>query len=267
MKDDNKSRDIFYGIVAVATLIVALVGATLAYFSVAISSNEGVVNAKAAIVSIEYNDSQQVTASADKLIPSSLEVVKQVYEDNKADFGTEDALRSNVCIDAYDQQVCSIYRFTVSSDVERNFTATLNNESNGFQYLAYAVKDVTNNTWLNLDNTGNEVVESLGLAECSNTDDDDTNDCFTTSGTEKAYNTTPKAINSIFGYSLDSQSRTVMTGKTISSTAQVYDIVIFLKENNENQNIDQGKTYSGTIMVESTDAGSNGVITGRASRS
>jgi len=42
---DNKSRDIFYGIVAVATLIVALIGATLAYFSISTSSNEGVVNA------------------------------------------------------------------------------------------------------------------------------------------------------------------------------------------------------------------------------
>ena len=73
---DNKSRDIFYGVVAIATLIVAILGATLAYFSITAKSNEGAVNAKADVVSISYNDSQQVSANADKLIPSSLDIVK-----------------------------------------------------------------------------------------------------------------------------------------------------------------------------------------------
>ena len=68
---DNKSRDIFYGVVAVATLIVALVGATLAYFSISANSSEGAVNATAAVVSIEYNDGQQVSAQADELIPAT----------------------------------------------------------------------------------------------------------------------------------------------------------------------------------------------------
>ena len=80
MKNDNRGRDIFMGLVAVATLIVAIIGATLAYFSITASSNEGVVNATAAVVSIEYNDGQQVTAQAGHLIPADFEVVKNVYE-------------------------------------------------------------------------------------------------------------------------------------------------------------------------------------------
>ena len=261
---DNKSRDIFYGVVAVATLIVALVGATLAYFSISASSAEGAISAQAAVVSIEYNDSQQVTAQADKLIPSSLDVVKLAYEASSADFGKEDSLRSNICLDAYDQQVCSIYRFTVRSDVEREFTATLNTEYNGFTYLAYAVKDVTNNAWLNLDNSEG-TAESLGLTACSNLNEDETDNCYTVNGSEKTYNTTPKAINSIFGYTLQG-SNLVTVGKNIASTTQVYDVVIFLKENNNNQNIDQGQTYQGTIYVETTNAGDSGIITGRATR-
>ena len=71
MTKDGKTRDIFFGIVAIATLIVAIIGATLAYFSISVSSNEGVINATAATVSIEYNDGQQVTAQADELIPST----------------------------------------------------------------------------------------------------------------------------------------------------------------------------------------------------
>ena len=58
MNTDNKGRDIFYGIVAIATLIVAIIGATLAYFSVTASSNEGAVNATAKVISIEYSDGQ-----------------------------------------------------------------------------------------------------------------------------------------------------------------------------------------------------------------
>ena len=65
---DNRKRDIFYGVVAIATLIVAIVGATLAYFSITASSSEGAVNAKAATVSISYDDGKQVSAAADKLI-------------------------------------------------------------------------------------------------------------------------------------------------------------------------------------------------------
>lgn len=259
---DNKSRDIFYGVVAVATLIVALVGATLAYFSISANSTEGAVNAKAAIVSIEYNDSQQVTAQADKLIPSTFAVVKQVYESNKDNFGTEGAMRSNICTDSNDQQVCSIYRFTIKSDMERTFVATLNNEYNGFQYLAYAVRDVNNNTWLNLDNSDGGTVESIGLTACDNTNDDDADDCYTGSGLEKRYSTTPLASNSIFGYTnAATGNNTVLVSKSIASTPQVYDVVIFLKENNQNQNIDQGKEYLGTLIVESTDTG-NGIITG-----
>ena len=64
MRNDSKARDIFYGLEAVATLIVAIIGATLAYFSITASSNEGAINAQAAVVSIEYNDGQQVTAQA-----------------------------------------------------------------------------------------------------------------------------------------------------------------------------------------------------------
>ena len=131
---DNKSRDIFYGVVAIATLIVAILGATLAYFSITAKSNEGAVNAKADVVSISYNDSQQVSANADKLIPSSLDIVKKAYEKAKGDgtFGSEGALADNVCVDTNGRQVCSIYRFTVSSDTSRTMIATLNSELNTF---------------------------------------------------------------------------------------------------------------------------------------
>ena len=182
MKSENKGRDIFLGVVALATLIVAIVGATLAYFSVTASSNEGAVNAKAATVSIEYNDGQQVTAHADKLIPADLSVVQSVYERKVKPLlsGTDISEIGNACLDDKDMQVCSSYRFTISSGTDRTITATLNNEHNGFTYLSYAVYNVTKGQWMVLNDDGDL---SLSLNSCSNQNNEgeDANlndDCF-----------------------------------------------------------------------------------------
>lgn len=268
MRNDNRGRDIFYGVVAVATLIVAIVGATLAYFSVTANSSEGAVNATAATVSIEYNDGQQVTAQAKNLIPATLDVVKKVYEKNikTIDSTTLDPntpITANACIDDESQEVCNAYRFTVRSDVERTITAKLNNEHNGFTYLGYAVYDVTNGVWLDLGG-----VESLPLTTCSNENEvvegetDAIADCYTMNGTLKTYDST-RAVNSIFGTTIDDETQeTTFQTKKVASTTQVYDLILFIMENRANQNIDQGKNYRGTIVVDVMDSGLNGQITG-----
>lgn len=256
MRNDNKGRDIFYGVVAIATLIVAIIGATLAYFSITASSNEGAINATAATVSIEYNDGQQVSAQADKLIPATLDVVKKVYEETIANLTTEDYDSSNACIDHNNRQVCSVYRFTVSSDAERSITATLNNEHNGFQYLSYAVYDVTKKQWLKLNDEGSE---DLALTACSNENDTEEDDCFTTNPI-KTY-VSNRSINSIFGYTLEGLNK-VNQSKKVTSEISEYELVLFIKENDTNQNIDQGQQYRGTLIVEVLDGGSNGQITG-----
>lgn len=261
MRNDSKGRDIFYGVVAVATLIVAIIGATLAYFSITAQSNEGAVNATAAIVSIEYNDGQQVTAQADKLIPASFDVVQTVYEARIKPLTQDLASESNVCIDSNDRQVCSAYRFTVKSDLERGVTAFLNTEHNGFTYLSYAVYDVTNGQWLSLNDEGST---DLSLDSCSIENDIIDDDCYTKDGNKKRYSTSnPMAINSIFGYTLKDNVTQNQT-QTIASATRAYDLVLFIKESGDNQNIDQGKNYRGTIMIEVLDGGisGNGQITG-----
>lgn len=261
---ENKSRDIFYGVVAIATLIVALIGATLAYFSITAKSNEGAVNAKADIVSISYNDSQQVTAQADELIPSSFDVVQKAYAKNKDSFGGEGSLDKNVCVDDNNRQVCSIYRFTVSSDSDRQMIATLNNELNGFTTgLSYAVYDVSGDyasddlRWQILDDAQSS--KKLTLTYCDNNDEDENNHCYTMNSGKKEYNDAKKASSSIFGYTAEGiKTKTIQAGVT-----QVYDLVIFLNENDEDQNADQGKEYKGTLIVTIVDSGAgNGQITG-----
>lgn len=254
--NNNRGRDIFMGVVAIATLIVAIIGATLAYFSITASSNEGAVNAQGAVVSIEYNDGQQVTAQANELIPTTLSIMQTVYENNvKGLSAVEDVSTvGNACIDSNNRQVCSAYRFTIRSDIERTVTATLNNEANGFTYLSYAVYNVTAGTWVTLTDDG---ALDLPISSCSNTDENIEN-CSTIDGTIKTY--ADSSVNSIFGLTT-SGALTTKKSVSISGTAQMYDLVLFIKETNENQNVDQGKQYSGTIIVDVLE-GSNGNITG-----
>ena len=260
--NSNKSRDIFMGVVAVATLIVAIVGATLAYFSITASSNEGAVNATAAIVSIEYNDGKQVTAQANALIPADFEsVVQDVYE-KKVLVNTEVfediSKASNLCIDSNGREVCSVYRFTIYSDVERQITATLNTESNGFEHLRYAVYDVDNKEWIKLDS---EDTLSSGIKKCSN-DDEDVVNCHNIEDGMKKY--TPDAINSIFGIADINGTLKKGTVDSKNEDGHAYDIVLYINETGTNQNIDQGKQYNGTINIEVDGGlnGSNGNITG-----
>ena len=265
INNQGKGRDIFFGVVALATLIVAIIGATLAYFSITASSNESAVNAQAAIVSIEYNDGQQVNAQADKLIPSTLSVVQTVYDARiKNAAPTEDPNEvGNLCIDSNGRQVCSTYRFTIRSDIERTITASLNNEENGFTYLSYAVYNVTKGEWMALTDENDYF---LDLTTCTNTNNegdkaDTTDDCFTQSGLQKKYS--DKAQNSIFGKTIKAGNpEPVYKSEKVSGTTQVYDLVLFIRETNENQNIDQGKNYRGTIIVDVLEGSSGENISG-----
>lgn len=264
IKNEGKGRDIFFGVVALATLIVAIIGATLAYFSITASSNEGAVNAQAAIVSIEYNDGQQVTAQADQLIPATLSVVQTVYETRFAG-ATEVDLENagNICVDSKDRQVCSAYRFTISSQIERTITATLNNEENGFTYLSYAVYNVTKGEWMVLTDENDYF---LDLTTCSNENNEGdnantTDDCYQQENIQKTYS--DKAKNSIFGKTIEAgKAEPVYKSEKVSGTTQVYDLVLFIRETNENQNIDQGKQYRGTIVVDVLEGGADGNISG-----
>lgn len=259
--NDSKSRDIFYGVVAIATLIVAVIGATLAYFSITANSAEGAVNAQAGTVSISYDDGQQVTAQADELIPSSFEVVKTAYERSQKSFGSDGAMAENICLDDNNRQVCSIYRFSIGSDSERQIIATLNSEHNGFSTgLSYAIYSVSGDyasdeeRWQILDDEIS--AKKLTINYCDNDDEDPTNYCYNTSLGVKDYG---ENSNSIFGYDTDG-----MKSKSIGADeTQTYDLVIFLNENDQEQNIDQGKSFRGTIIVKVIDSGlDDGKITG-----
>ena len=67
--ENKNGNGIFLGVVSVATLIVAIIGATFAYFSVSISSNEGAVNLAAYEFNAGISVSQIYPSAATALIP------------------------------------------------------------------------------------------------------------------------------------------------------------------------------------------------------
>ena len=64
-------------------------------------------------------------------------------------------------------------------------------------------------------------------------------------------------MNSIFGYDGSNPKLQQVTG-----TPKIYDVVLFLAENRNDQNEDQGKEYHGTLIVEVS--GADSVVTGKA---
>ena len=280
--NDNKSRDIFYGVVAIATLIVALIGATLAYFSMNASSHEGAVNASAAVVSVSYEDGQQVIMQSEKLIPSDFEVVQKIYERNLEDFGDPDQAgvdslcKSDGYNGAYD--VCSVYRFTVKEETAvAAIVASLRTELNSFQDLAFAVSVVEGNTglstvshnhtynsnsysstWVNLDfDSSQQPVPYIKLGTCDNNGD---TPCSTTSGTTKTYATI--AENPIFGFTSASDNTFKPMTPSAINTDYTFDVVLFiLNDENKAQDYDQGKQFNGTIFIST---GSDTRISGLA---
>ena len=143
MKNEVKGRDIFYGVVALATLIVAIIGATLAYFSIVTSSSEGAINATAAVVTIDYKDGQQVTAQADKLVPASLAIVKKSYETYIVNFAPNTAV--DVVYDSdllvYPNPTMGVLNFSEELSNVRVFDVT--------GRMVYAVSDVVRSVDLN----------------------------------------------------------------------------------------------------------------------
>lgn len=252
--NENRKRDIFYGVVAVATLIVAMIGATLAYFSITGGSKEGAVNAMAATVSISYDDGKQVSVQASELIPSTFEVVKKSYETYikpvNVDDLDQDALGPAKCIDDNSRQVCSTYRFSIGNDTGKAVTATLNSEYNGFttESLSFAVYDLKNNAWLDLETAASGATSKYVTFKtaCDNGNEDLEDDCYSIVSGVKTYK--DFGIKSIFGITYDASNVGTLNSK--SAAEQEYEIVLFIKETNDNQNADQGKSFQGTIQID-----------------
>lgn len=129
--ENRRGNGIFLGIVSVATLIVAIIGATFAYFSATTTSNEGVINATA----YEYSLSLVVTpiypqGIAPAIIPMDPDgkILDEKGQEYKGTNNTNLLYALNEatkkCVDDNGLQVCTLYQVTITNNATNPITLT-----------------------------------------------------------------------------------------------------------------------------------------------
>lgn len=154
----NNKTNTFNLVIGIATLLIALLGATFAYFSATARSEENDVTVRSAYVSIEYDGGTEIKAT--NLIPSSIQVALKKYQredvvahdptvdgDYNTDYDDEKNEVDRRCVDANGREVCYVYQFSIYSDgtvgEETEVLATLKVNTNEFENLSYLLYEVT----------------------------------------------------------------------------------------------------------------------------
>ena len=132
--ENRKGNGIFLGIVSVATLIVAIIGATFAYFSASTESNTDAVNLTAYEFKLSLSVSPIYPEGASALIPLNPEtVIPNAPEANNTNLLYALNEASKRCIDDQGLQVCALYQVTIENQAVNALT------------LSGQLKTVTNN--------------------------------------------------------------------------------------------------------------------------
>ena len=236
VNNDNKNNT-FNIIIGISTLLIAILGATFAYFSATARSKENDVSVKSAYVSISYDGGTEIKAT--NLIPSSLAVTYKSFtkeveaigtiDDESLNFISEDKYTNENldrrCVDKKGREVCYVYQFSVNSDgVEDGTTDILGGikiNTNEFKNLSYTVFEVLfdqDNGQDKVDKFGNRVVRNGGYIplESLNFTEEDENEGheeysdikfakfevpFDKYGDNEEYLRTVSPIACLFGYS------------------------------------------------------------------
>ena len=120
--ENSKGRGIFLGVVSVATLIVAIIGATFAWFSASVSSGENDVNLTAyqfdADLTVERVFPTPTPENASRkiipFVPDKVLREGQENETNNMNYALNEA--TNKCVDSSGYLVCSLYKITVTNN-------------------------------------------------------------------------------------------------------------------------------------------------------
>lgn len=217
--ENNNGRGIFYGVMGVATLVVAIVGATFAYFAASTQGNNGAVAANSAKIDGTLEITQDGQYVAPDLIPADpatvLNSFAQSGEGNKGKCrGASQANHDG------NYGMCSYYTFTIknTADVATTVYLSLKTDSNNFEgsdfkYCVYEGNTTATPTQgCKVVPASEEQFTSVNLAATDGTKQytivlyyENTTEDQTSAGSGKAYAGTVKAStssgeNKIVGY-------------------------------------------------------------------
>lgn len=282
----NNKTNTFNLVIGIATLLIAILGATFAYFSATARSAENDVTVKSAYVSISYDGGTEIKAS--NLIPATLNVALKKYQKEVAVYNPEtdgeivtdyDDYKNDLdrkCVDAKGKEVCYVYQFTITSDGAVGETTDIlasvkinNNAFDNLSYIVYEVKFKEENGTTLTDRFGFGVVETYKIIR-SNFENIDTNPDnidfmdetfgkfekpYDITGENGEYISTVNPVACLFGYSADAADKSLddtsrcATYALTNQEKHTYQLVIWLEETGEVQP-EQGLTFEGTVAIE-----------------
>ena len=109
--NENNKRGIFYGVIGVATLMVAIIGATFAYFTATATNGANVITGNMATITFDLAVQKVTHVDETKggMIPMSNTMVEAAVLD------TAQGNAGTTCVDDNGNAVCQIYKVTVTN--------------------------------------------------------------------------------------------------------------------------------------------------------
>ena len=253
-------------VIGLATLLIAILGATFAYFTMTNGSKENEIAVRSSYVSISYDGGTKV--EADDLIPTNENVMLWAYQD-RANEKFTDALEeehSLQCLDSKNRKVCYVYQFTVRSDGEgetTNITGIITVNQNEFiEQFKNSEGEVTETksglSYMVFELTGNDEAKTYTKVSASQTASTNQKDIdkfgenndeykFVRFGlpTQEKQDDETVTTKSVDNYLFGADGHIDIT----NGVDHVYQIVIWLHDDNFDQNREQAKNFSGTIKI------------------
>ncbi len=246
--EDNNKKGLFLGFISVATLIVAIIGATFAYFTATAGTANDAVN----FTSFEFNASIGIERVAPATAVGNLIPVleNRIPDGGNSEVSTgtlvqllNDVPGEGVCIDAKGYAGCVLYHVTITNNSinELTLAGKLVTEDGGtFQNIrAQFVTGTSGNYVLAGDSI--EIDESVGAIN------DLTNPTSGSNG----------------NFTVAAQTPGVGGGNPTPGTSEFY-LVIYLNDTDSPQTNEMGQTFVGELEFEST-TGTGGKLTAQIS--
>jgi predicted ribosomally synthesized peptide with SipW-like signal peptide len=247
MENKNGSM-VFLGVIGVATLVVAIIGATFAFFSASASSENGAVTAGAANISLGFTD-QSYRNLKTHLVPASENVATYAAVSQS---GTG-ATANQQCVDDNTNEVCSVYEYTVTNDSPSTITITTTLEAvtNTFTTTNLKYKVYAGST----DASANLTGLRAGVTKLAYSG--------TTAPTPIIAATTVPATGANNKHTLELGGTGVTEVTLNPNESRTYTIIIWIQNLDSAQDADQGKAFAATLSIDSgSGEGVYGVISG-----
>ena len=243
--ENSKGRGIFLGVVSVATLIVAIIGATFAWFSASVGSGENDVNLTAyqfdAKLTVErvFPTAENASKKIIPFVPDKVLREGQGDQTNNMNYALNEA--TNKCVDSSGYLVCSLYKITVT-------------------------------------NNGSDAIELDGSVTTMETTPTETGTTLTANGDLKAQIISYDGGKYTYTHNLSKalalpntasgSGKLIMDPATLTvgatpgaNTAELY-VLVWLNDSNENQSSMMGASYKGQFIFSAVGMGAGNQLTG-----